>query len=132
MKKIIIALALSASMLGMASCTRGGNADRGDDGYIGNHGKREEAKAEEKSGRSMPERELDTEPGYHGGDVTGREDGSLGDDLYNLPRDARRGIDRSGDDIGRDLRDIGNGIKDSADRFGNDVRRDMRENDVIK
>ncbi len=36
MKRLLIILSLSAIMLSATSCMRGGNADKGDDGKIGN------------------------------------------------------------------------------------------------
>lgn len=38
MRLLVIILALSSVLLGMTSCTRGGNIDKGDDGIIGEHG----------------------------------------------------------------------------------------------
>ncbi len=37
MKKFLTILSLLSVMLTATSCMRGGNADKGDDGYIGNH-----------------------------------------------------------------------------------------------
>lgn len=114
MKKIITALALCAVMLGMASCTRGGNIDRGDDGLIGRHGHRHDETA------------YDTDADL------GDRSRDLGEDIYNIPGDVRRGLDDMGDDIrngmDRAKDDIGNGL----DRAGDDVRDGVRDNNMIK
>ena len=83
MKKIIITLALCSAMLGMASCTRGGNIDRGNGGYIGkDHDRREEVTDAHDTDRD--------ERKYHNG---------IADDIYHIPHDVRRGIDDAGDGI---------------------------------
>ena len=83
MKKIIISLAICSAMLGMASCTRGGNIDRGDDGYIGNHKNRHEVTTD------IHDTDRD-ERKYHNGIV---------DNIYDLPRDVRRGVSEAGDNV---------------------------------
>ena len=99
MKKIIIALALCSAMLGMASCTRGGNIDRGDDGFIGHH--------ENHSEDTTDVRDTDN--------AERRYEGGIGDDIYNLPRDIRHG-----------LNDAGNGIRNGLDNAGNDVHNGLK------
>ena len=115
MKKIIIALALCSAMLGMASCTRGGNIDRGDDGFIGHHGNRHD---------TTDVRETDN--------AERRYDDGIGDDIYNLPRDIRRGLDDAGDSIRDDLGRAGDDIRDGSHRIGDDVREGVRDNNMIK
>ena len=74
-------------MLGMASCTRGGNIDRGDDGYLGDHNRHEATTSPRDTERD--------ERKYHNG---------IQDDIYHLPRDIRRGADNIGDDVHDGLR----------------------------
>lgn len=102
MKKIIITLALCSAMLSMASCTRGGNIDRGDDGYIGHHGNRHESTTDIHD-TDRNERK------YHNG---------ISDDIYHLPRDIRRGIDDAGDDMRNGLRNAENNLRDGMNRGG--------------
>ncbi len=127
MKKIITALALCSVVLGMASCTRGGNIDRGNGGYIGHHGDRHE-NTTDISDTDKSER---------------RYNDDLGDDIYNIPHDVRRGIDRAGDDIRDGINgagdDISNGWErahDSIERGlnsgGDDIRNGVRDNNMIK
>ena len=93
MKKIITALALCTVVLGLASCTRGGNIDRGNDGYIGDH-----------------DRHDGTTDVYE----TDNAERRFEDDIYNLPRDIRRGID-----------DVGDGIHDGLKNARNNIRRGL-------
>ncbi len=110
MKKIIITLALCSAMLGMASCTRGGNIDRGDDGFIGHHGNHNEGTTDV-SDTGRDER---------------RYEGGIGDDIYNLPRDIRRGLNDAGNDIGNGLHDAGNSIRNGINGAGDDVHNGLR------
>ncbi len=99
MKKIILALALCSLTLSMASCARGGNIDRGNGGRIGTHYYHSETTVPD---TDMNERRRD-----------------LGEDIYNIPRDIRRGI-----------RNFGGDIKDGIDRSMNDSS--MHDNGMIK
>lgn len=114
MKKIIIALALCSAMVGMASCTRGGNIDRGDDGLIGKHGHRHEETTYD-TNRDIENRSRD-----------------LGDDIYNIPHDVRRGLNDMGDDIRNGMDRAKDDIDRGLNRAGDDVRDGVRDNNMIK
>ncbi len=106
-------------MLGMASCTRGGNADRGNGGMIGNHnGRHEESTTYSTDG------DTDTRRGYN-------DDGMDGD-INNIPRDIRRGIDRAGDDIRDGLDDAGNDIRNGADSARDGIMNQMPNNGTLR
>ena len=116
MKKIITALALISVVLGMTSCTRGGNVDRGNDGYLGHHGNRHDSttdisdtdKAERRNEEGLGDRIYDIP-----NDVR-RGLNEVGDDIYNLPHNIRRGMNDAGDDIKRGLNDMGDDMHDGA------------------
>ncbi|MBQ7780291.1 MAG: hypothetical protein IJ404_07335 [Clostridia bacterium] len=116
MKKIITALALISVVLGMTSCTRGGNIDRGDDGLIGQHGSRHESttevketdKAERRNEEGLGDRVYDIP------DDIRRGLNEVGDDIYNLPHNVRRGMNDASEDIKRGLNDMGDDIHDGA------------------
>ncbi len=111
MKKIITAIALCSVVLSMASCTRGGNIDRGDDGYLGHHGDRHE-NTTDVSDTDRDERR------YHNG---------IEDDIYNLPRDIRHGLDNAGRDVHNGLRNAEDNLRDGLNRGGT-----THNNDIIK
>ena len=116
MKKIITALALISVVLGMTSCTRGGNVDRGDDGYLGHHGDSHKSTTEIKD-TDKAERRHDDGLGdriYDIPDDIRRGLNDIGDDIYNFPRDVRRGMNDAGDDIKRGLNEIGGDMHDGA------------------
>lgn len=101
MKKIIIALALISVMTGMASCTRGGNIDRGNDGYLGDRDRHDGT-------TNVSDTDRD-ERSYHNG---------IGDDVYNLPRDIRRGIDDAGNDMRNGLDNAEWNLRNGMNRGG--------------
>ncbi len=111
MKKIVTALALCSVVFSLASCTRGGNIDRGDDGHLGHHGNKNETTTE------IRETEKDER----------RYRNDIGDDIYNLPRDIRRGIDDAGDSMRDGLRNAENNLRNGLNRGGT-----TRDNDIIK
>ena len=127
MKKIITALALISVVLGMTSCARGGNVDRGDDGYLGHHGNRHESTTEVKE-TDKAERRYDEGLGdriYDIPDDIRRGLNEVGDDIYNLPHNVRRGMNDAGDDIKRGLNEIGDDMHDGARNAENNLRRGL-------
>ncbi len=115
MKKIITALALCSVVLGLASCTRGGNIDRGNGGYIGDRdGHREDTTYR-----------ADTDAGENRRDYDGYMDGELGNDIYNIPHDVRRGIDRAGDDIRDGINDAGDDVHNGLKNAEDNIRRGL-------
>lgn len=109
MKKITLALALCSVVLGMASCTRGGNVDRGNGGYIGRRGDRND------------ETIYDTDTNADNGDRRG----DLGEDIYNIPHDVRRGIDDAGDALRDGIDDAGDDIRNGLDNAEWNLRHGM-------
>ncbi len=109
MKRIITILALCSVVLSMASCTRGGNIDRGDDGKIGHHGDRHES--------TTDVNETDR--------ADRRYENDLGDDIYNIPHDVRRGIDRAGDDIRDGIDGAGDDIRNGWERAHDSIERGL-------
>lgn len=127
MKKIITALALISVVLGMTSCARGGNVDRGDDGYLGHHGNRHESTTEVKE-TDKAERRHDEGLGDRIYDIPNdvrRGLNEVGDDIYNLPHNVRRGMNDAGDDIKRGLNEIGDDMHDGARNAENNLRRGL-------
>ena len=100
MKRIILALTLCSLTLSMASCARGGNIDRGNGGRIGTHYYRSETAA--------PDTERD-ERRYHNG---------IGEDIYDLPRDIRRGMDDAGNEVHDGLRNAERSLRNGLNRGG--------------
>ena len=127
MKKIITALALISVVLGMTSCARGGNVDRGDDGYLGHHGNRHESTTEVKE-TDKAERRNEEGLGDRIYDIPNdirRGLNEVGDDIYNLPHNVRRGMNDAGDDIKRGLNEIGDDMHDGARNAENNLRRGL-------
>lgn len=129
MKKIITALALMSVVLGMTSCTRGGNIDRGDDGKIGHHGDchdsttdvRDTDKAERRNEEGLGDRIYDVP------DDIRRGLNDIGDDIYDLPRDVRHGMDEAGKDIKRGLNKIGSDMHDGARNAEYNLRHGLNQ-----
>lgn len=93
MRLLVIILALSSVLLGVTSCTRGGNIDKGDNGIIGEHGR----KAEENDG-TYDERRHDADDGIMDDDdgIIDNGNGIVDDDNGMIPNiNGRSSTDRN-------------------------------------
>ncbi len=127
MKKIITALALCSVVIGMTSCTRGGNIDRGDDGLIGHHGNRHDSTTEIKDtdkGEGRDEEGLGDRI-YDIPDDIRRGLNEVGDDIYNLPHNVRRGMNDAGKDIERGLNEVGDGMHNGLKNAENNLKHGL-------
>lgn len=102
MRLLVIILAISAVLLGMTSCARGGNIDKGDDGIIGEHrttGDENDGTYDERrdGNDGIIDDDYDMTPDINSRRSIDRNDGNVTD--YNngsLPGDIRRGVDNFG------------------------------------
>ena len=110
MKKFLTILSLLSVLMTATSCTRGGNADKGDDGHIGDHEKETTVTTDRAGDVTI----TDTTDNNRRNEkrITGTYDEHEGE-IRNLPSRIRRGVEKGVDDL-------------IPDRAVSDIRRDIK------